>query len=86
MEPVAAPMPTGFRGLREAGRTEEGRMMKKKKMNRRRRRKKKYRSMKTCSQEKIWRSSMRNSTHWCWRTEEGAGGGSQDGLSNKGMD
>lgn len=63
MELVVAPRPTGFQRQREKGRTEEGRM------------KRKYQSMKTCSREKIWRSSMKNSTHWRWKTdEEGAGG------------
>lgn len=33
-------------------------------------RKKRYPWMRTCSQEKIWRSLMRNSTQWHWRTEE----------------
>lgn len=55
--------PTGFREQREAGRTEEGRMMMKRTMRRR------YRWMRTCSREKIWRSLTRNSTHWRWKTE-----------------
>lgn len=29
-----------------------------------------YPWMRTCSQEKIWKSLMRNSTQWHWRTEE----------------
>lgn len=29
-----------------------------------------YPWMRTCSQEKTWRSSMKNSTQWHWRTEE----------------
>lgn len=33
-------------------------------------RKMRYPWMRTCSQEKTWRSLMRNSTQWHWRTEE----------------
>lgn len=33
-------------------------------------RKMRYPWMRTCSQEKTWRSLMRSSTQWHWRTEE----------------
>lgn len=43
------------------------------KTERRRRREergeRRYRWMKTCSREKIWRSSTRNLTHWHWKIE-----------------
>ena len=62
-EPVVVPRPTDSQEQRVEGRTKEGKM---KKTRRKRRR---FQWMKICSREKIWRSSMRNSTHWALKTE-----------------
>jgi len=60
---VVVPRPTDSQEQRVEGRTKEGKM----KTTRRKRRR--FQWMKICSREKIWRSSMRNSTHWALKTE-----------------